>query len=84
MLASFVQRICRITTASYVAGLLLSQASFAQAKLAERSTGPTLGGFFDDMASWGSNHPGAALALSGTAVLAIGLAVYNRFSSKGK
>lgn len=84
MIATCVHRIFGIATASYVAGLLLSQASFAQAKLAERSTGPTVGGFFDDMASWGSHHPGAAVALSATAVLAIGMAVYSRFSSKGK
>lgn len=84
MVATCVQRIFAIATSSYVAGLLLSHASFAQAKIAERSTGPTLGGFFDDMASWGSNHPGAAVALSATAVLAIGMTVYSRFSSKGK
>ncbi len=84
MSASIVQMICRMTTAGYVAQLLLSQASFAQAKIAERSAGPTLSGFFDDMATWGSNHPGAAVALSATIVLAIGMTVYSRFTSKGK
>ncbi len=84
MLTSNLQAICRLAAGGYVGAMLLSQATFAQAKLAERSAGPTLGGFFDDMASWGSNHPGAAIALSVALLMAIGMGVYGRITNKGK
>ena len=83
MHAPSIQAIILRATASYLAVLALSEASLAQANLADRSTGPTLGGFFNDISIWGTNHPGAAIALSAAVLLAIGMAVYSRFSSKG-
>ena len=83
MHARSIQAMFLRVTASYLAVLALSEASLAQANLAERSTGPTLGGFFNDISIWGSNHPGAAIALSAAVVMAIGMAVYSRFTSKG-
>ena len=83
MHAPSIQAIILRATASYLAVLALSEASLAQDNLADRSTGPTLGGFFNDISIWGTNHPGAAIALSAAVLLAIGMAVYSRFTSKG-
>lgn len=56
----------------------ISQAAFSQVEKPISAQGPTLSGFFSDMAAWGAAHPAASIALAATAVMAVGMIVYNR------